>query len=63
MSKIFEAVLIHTLLPEGSARVMHFDLFICLFVCLSVWVRNSKTIALVDFTQEVLYPWLGPHLR
>ena len=35
-------------------------------VCMSVQMRNSKTIALIAisfFTQEVLYPWLGPPVR
>ena len=50
----------HTLLlpslPEGSA----------FSVCLSVGVRNSKTVALIHllfFTQEGVYPWLAPPLR
>ena len=33
---------------RSSVRVRHLDLFICLSVCLSVHVLNSKTIAQVD---------------
>ena len=49
-------------LPDGRARVFHLGLFVCLVVCLSVRMRNSKTIAPVDLnfiTHEGVYPWLG----
>ena len=45
-------------------NAVHLDLFVCLFVCLRA--RNSKAIAPIDlicFTQEEVYPWLGPHQR
>ena len=49
-------------LPKGSASVVHLGMF----VCLSVRMRNSKTIATIDLifsTQEGVYAWLGPPLR
>ena len=36
-------------------RVVHFDLFVCLSVCLSVRTRNSKTTAPIDLILYTIY--------
>ena len=49
---------------EGNAPVEECEGNASGSVCTSVQVRNAKTIAAIDliFTQEVLYPCLGPPL-
>ena len=39
----------------STTRVVHLGLFVCLFVCLSINVCNSKTVAPINlfFTQEI----------
>ena len=39
---------------------MHLDLFVCLSVCLSGCNYRSD---LLDFTQDILRPWLSPLVR